>query len=201
MGTEDFQGAIEKYRRFGQPGYKGKTKCSPESWEFFMKDYLRPESPTPQSCYGRLERIAGKKGWIIPSLNSLIARLDREVGPENVVLIRTGKEIGSQKGIHQGEPKEEEFYKEEDKKLQEARNLYEDILFDNTGLAALGVLFGSVNMEEGFGNDADDLSIGTQKLIDIFLEHQQRKLDLLHDKICETQELLAARAKDQKEKK
>ena len=41
------------------------------AWDFFKSDYLRLEQPTITACYYRMQRVAKKKGWQIPSLSSM----------------------------------------------------------------------------------------------------------------------------------
>jgi hypothetical protein len=94
---------------------------------------------------------------------------------------------------------EEKGYKKEDECLDEIRNLYEEILFENSGLEALGALFASAELDE-LGEDAEKISYGTMILINMFLNHQKEKLDKINKKAIETQGLLEARAKKPKEK-
>ena len=94
---------------------------------------------------------------------------------------------------------EEKGYKKEDECLDEIRNLYEEIIFENSGLAALGALFASADLE-GLGNEAENVSYGTGILIEMFLKCQKEKLDKIHEKAVETQELLEARAEKPKER-
>ncbi|MCA1909234.1 MAG: Mu transposase C-terminal domain-containing protein [Magnetospirillum sp.] len=75
--------------------YAGRTaeaECSPEAWEFFKADYLRPEPRTAEACYSDLEDAAKQHGWTIPSLRTLMRKLEREI-PEPVrVLLKEGAE-------------------------------------------------------------------------------------------------------------
>ncbi len=72
-------------------GGQRKVEFSPEAWEIFKGDYLRLEQPAAAACYERLERIAEKKGLIIPSLK-MILKMVSKLPPEVVVLARKGKE-------------------------------------------------------------------------------------------------------------
>ncbi|RMG55692.1 MAG: DNA-binding protein, partial [Gammaproteobacteria bacterium] len=61
------------------PGYVGRTRqatLSPEAWEFIKSDYLRPEAPSFNACYARLQVAAREHGWKIPSARTLRRRID-----------------------------------------------------------------------------------------------------------------------------
>jgi hypothetical protein len=77
------------------PGYVGRTataECSPEAWDCFKADVLRPEAPRLTACYERLKRAAAERGWTVPSLITLKRRLVREVPRAARVLAREGAE-------------------------------------------------------------------------------------------------------------
>jgi hypothetical protein len=77
------------------PGYVGRTataECSPEAWDCFKADVLRPEAPRLTACYERLKRAAAERGWQVPSLITLKRRLVREVPRAARVLAREGAE-------------------------------------------------------------------------------------------------------------
>jgi len=77
------------------PHYTGRTGTAdiePEAWELFKADYLRVEQPTASSCYDRLVRIAGARGWTLPSLKTFTRRLTRELPRAVRVLARHGEE-------------------------------------------------------------------------------------------------------------
>jgi putative transposase len=72
------------------PRYVGgqrQADCSPEAWDHFVADYLRNSEPSAESCYRRLERAARERGWTVPSLKTLMRRVEREV-PQNVVILK-----------------------------------------------------------------------------------------------------------------
>lgn len=75
---------------------------SPEAWEAFKTDYLRPERPMMSVCYERLKDIAKGKDWTIPSLKSLSRRMDFEVPAQQKVLLRDGEHA-----LHQLYPPQE----------------------------------------------------------------------------------------------
>lgn len=77
--------------------YTGRTaqaEVSPEAWEVFKADYLRPEKPGLAECYNRLvlANLKGKCGWVIPSDKTLMRKLEREVDARVIVLRREGQE-------------------------------------------------------------------------------------------------------------
>lgn len=76
------------------PRYAGgqrQADCSPEAWEHFVADYLRNSEPAGEACYRRLQRVAQEQGWTIPSLKTLLRRVEREI-PRNVqILLRKGE--------------------------------------------------------------------------------------------------------------
>lgn len=71
-------------------GRISKADCDKEAWKAFKGDYLRRAKPTGEACYDRLTRSAKEHGWIIPSLKTLLRRLDKEVGRAAIVLAREG---------------------------------------------------------------------------------------------------------------
>lgn len=71
-------------------GRQAKAEISPEAWEMFLGDYLRLEEPGPAECYNRLKDAAKKNGWTLPSLKTLMRKLEREVPRRLVVLRRKG---------------------------------------------------------------------------------------------------------------
>ncbi len=64
---------------FLTPRHVGRTStadCAPEAWEVLKADYLRPERPNFSDCYRRLLAIAAKKGWAVPSEDTLLRRMN-----------------------------------------------------------------------------------------------------------------------------
>ena len=56
------------------PGYSGRSasaECSPEAWEFFKSQYLRPEAPSIATCYAWPQQAAAEHGWVLPSQRTL----------------------------------------------------------------------------------------------------------------------------------
>jgi len=77
------------------PSYSGRQRTAElavEAWDFYKGDWLRLEQPTAQACYARLQRVAAGKGWVVPSLKTLMRRMDRELPPQVQVLARQGEE-------------------------------------------------------------------------------------------------------------
>lgn len=73
-------------------GRQKKADCSIEAWDAFKADYLRRSQPTPAACYDRLKRAAKQHGWTIPSLKTLMRRLEKELRREAIILAREGEE-------------------------------------------------------------------------------------------------------------
>lgn len=67
------------------------AKVSEQAWEFFKADYLRNERPNAASCYERLKLAARDQNWVVPSLNSLMRRMDLEVPHIQQVMLREGE--------------------------------------------------------------------------------------------------------------
>lgn len=67
------------------------SPVSESAWDFFKADYLRREQPTAAACYERLKLAARDQGWAVPSLNSLMRRLDLEVPHAQQVMLRQGE--------------------------------------------------------------------------------------------------------------
>jgi len=80
------------------PAHTGRVataECSPEAWDLFVADYLRNARPTAESCYERTLRIAEPKGWTLPSLKTLMRRLERDVPPAAIKMAREGAEAAA----------------------------------------------------------------------------------------------------------
>jgi len=67
------------------------AKVSEQAWEFFKTDYLRNGKPNAASCYEFLKTAAKEHGWVIPSLNSLMRRMNLEVPKAQQVMLREGE--------------------------------------------------------------------------------------------------------------
>lgn len=95
-----WSGLVERVPRpywlfFLAPQWTGRTAtadCSPEAWDVFRADYLRLEAPTAAACYERTRRLAAVRGWTVPSLATLLRRVEREIPPAVRVLAREGEE-------------------------------------------------------------------------------------------------------------
>lgn len=64
---------------------------SDQAWEFFKADYLRRERPNAASCYERVKLAARDNDWVVPSLDSLMRRMDMEVPHAQQVMLREGE--------------------------------------------------------------------------------------------------------------
>lgn len=73
-------------------GRQTTAECSVEAWDYFRSDYLRPERPTARACYDRLSRAAHRHGWDVPSYDTLLRRVEREIPRAVIVLARDGEE-------------------------------------------------------------------------------------------------------------
>ena len=67
------------------------AEIPPPAWETFRADYLRLERPAASACYERLQRVAEKEGWPLPSYATFLRRL-REIPRQVRVLARKGRE-------------------------------------------------------------------------------------------------------------
>ncbi len=93
----DRVGAIERmyWPAFLLPQYTGRPgKCEiPErAWDLFKADYLSLEAPEARACYDRLQIIAEKHGWELPSLSTFKRRIAAEIPRPVQVLAREGEE-------------------------------------------------------------------------------------------------------------
>jgi hypothetical protein len=66
------------------------AEITPEAWEVFKADYLRPAQPTFSACYDRLKRTAAKEGWTIPCCKTLENKMRRDVPANVITLLRQG---------------------------------------------------------------------------------------------------------------
>lgn len=73
-------------------GNRQKKKYTPEVDDVFRADYLRIERPTARACYERLERAAKAHGWEIPSLKTIMRKLENEIPHALIVLKRQGED-------------------------------------------------------------------------------------------------------------
>lgn len=75
--------------------YAGRTataEVSPDAWAYFQGDYLRLSQPGAAECYARLMDVAKAQGWTVPSLKTLMRKLEKEVSHRVIVLCRQGQE-------------------------------------------------------------------------------------------------------------
>lgn len=75
----------------GWAGASERVECPAEAWDLLRSDWLRPEQPTFEDCFRRVQAIAAERGWKLPSKRTLERRL--EAIPESVrVAARQGTE-------------------------------------------------------------------------------------------------------------
>jgi len=72
-------------------GRVASAEIPPPAWETFKADYLRLERPAASACYDRLQRVAEKEGWPLPSYATFLRRL-REIPHQVRTLARKGQE-------------------------------------------------------------------------------------------------------------
>lgn len=73
-------------------GRQQEAMCTSEAWEVFKADYLRLEAPAAQACYERLQRTAKQENWKVPSLKTLLRKIEKEIPRPVLILAREGKE-------------------------------------------------------------------------------------------------------------
>ncbi len=76
------------------PRHAGRTataECDPRAWDAIVADYLRLEGTGFEACYDRLEELAKKEGWTIPSAKTLRRRIDAEFPAEVQIFMRRGE--------------------------------------------------------------------------------------------------------------
>ncbi|SLN48043.1 Bacteriophage Mu transposase [Pseudoruegeria aquimaris] len=77
------------------PRHVGKTdraECDPRAWDWYLGQYLTRRGPSHADTYRRLEEIAAIEGWVIPSAKTLERRVETDIDPLSVVLMREGME-------------------------------------------------------------------------------------------------------------
>ena len=72
-------------------GRVASAEIPPPAWETFKSDYLRLERPAASACYERLQRLAEKEDWPLPSYATFLRRL-REIPRQVRILARKGRE-------------------------------------------------------------------------------------------------------------
>lgn len=68
------------------------AEIDPALWKLFTSDYLRASAPTLASCYHRVLAIASERGLSLPCQATLRRRLEAEVAPQVIKLMREGEE-------------------------------------------------------------------------------------------------------------
>lgn len=69
-----------------------RAEIADEAWQIYRSDWLRPEQPTHQSCYRRLEAWARQAGVTLPHPKTFQRRIEQEVPREVIVAKRQGRE-------------------------------------------------------------------------------------------------------------
>lgn len=79
---------------------KARADIHPAAFDAFKRDYLRLEQPAAKACYRRLLRHAGSNpAWgELPSLDTIMRRLEEEVPAVQIVLRREGVEAAERLG-------------------------------------------------------------------------------------------------------
>ncbi|UXF57457.1 Mu transposase C-terminal domain-containing protein [Chromohalobacter phage YPCBV-1] len=76
------------------PAYGGRSsgaEITPEAWEYFKAEYLRPEAPSIAACYQWTQEAAKHHGWTLPSKRT-VTRWANEIPTTTRVLTREGEE-------------------------------------------------------------------------------------------------------------
>lgn len=77
------------------PRYTGKVEraaCDPRAWDWYIGQYLTRRGPSHADTYRRLEEIAAHEGWVIPSAKTMERRVETDIDPLTIVLMREGME-------------------------------------------------------------------------------------------------------------
>jgi len=77
------------------PRYVGKVEraeCDPRAWDWYLGQYLTRRGPSHADTYRRLEDIAAHEGWVIPSAKTMERRVESDIDPLTIVLMREGME-------------------------------------------------------------------------------------------------------------
>ncbi len=85
--------AVEDRAAYLAPDYAGRTatsSCPADAFELYKADYLRPSKPTHAACYRNLQRLAGERGWDLPSAKTLQRKLEAEIPIPVQVYLREG---------------------------------------------------------------------------------------------------------------
>lgn len=80
------------------PAYAGGTAvadCDPQVWDWYKGHYLTRAKPSHSSTYARAAEMAREQGWVIPSADTLLRKMDREVARVTQILLREGPEAAA----------------------------------------------------------------------------------------------------------
>lgn len=86
---------VKDYAAVLAGAYKGrvaKAECSEAAYTYYRGLYLHRRAPTRADCYARVLDKAKQEGWIVPSEPTLFRRLEAEVSPATITLMREGEE-------------------------------------------------------------------------------------------------------------
>ncbi|MGY6090277.1 transposase domain-containing protein [Avibacterium paragallinarum] len=67
------------------------AKIDELAWQFFLGEYCRQAQPNFAICYEELCYAAEENGWVVPSLNTLKRKFNRELTPAQIALMRGGE--------------------------------------------------------------------------------------------------------------
>lgn len=68
------------------------AECHPEALAMLKSDWLRDDEPSFASCYDRMMTAAEGHGWTpIPCAKTLQRRIEKEVGPAAILMMRKGR--------------------------------------------------------------------------------------------------------------
>lgn len=78
-------------------GRTAEAEMSPDAWEYFKGLFLRLTGPCLSECYRRLKEVAAVEGWAVPSEATVSRKVDREIDPKVLCLLREGEEALARK--------------------------------------------------------------------------------------------------------
>lgn len=73
-------------------GRQAVAEMTTDAWDYFLADYLTQSEPAASASYARLMEIAVERDWIVPSLKTILRRIEKEIPKEVFVLKRKGPE-------------------------------------------------------------------------------------------------------------
>ncbi|HEX7821070.1 MAG TPA: transposase domain-containing protein [Sphingobium sp.] len=88
LAASDWLPALSPRRKGGG----AKSEIDPAIWTIFKSDYLRLSQPPLSDCYRRAKEVADDRGIAIPIAKTFQRKLEREVPPNVITLLRKGDE-------------------------------------------------------------------------------------------------------------